>query len=332
MNEMNELEKATLWSCYALENIMTTNNEFLSICSGIKFKKRPKLKIDFQDYDATVEQFLYLRQSVLEALNNDVFVEIDTCRGCPELARQPVFNKYKISALHIQDFNVCNLKCIYCVRGTKDNNKTNRPILDYRLLVEVLKRRCLIDDNLLVNIALDEISIIPGCDEIASVFKNYTCCVFTNALFFRDSIKQILQGNNRSYIITSVDAGTRETFAKVKGHDVFGTIRESLINYSDRGVNCVKLKYIILPNINDNYEDANGFLKLCDDVCAKAIILSRNHIFDIIQNENLPDNSIQILAYIWQKAQKASYTVELLRKYFSTDELNRLDVAISQSE
>ena len=84
----------------------------------------------------------------------------------------------------------------------------------------------------------------------------------TNASKFDDYLADCISGG-RCIICVSVDAGTHETYAKVKGIDCFEKVRDNLKKYSniDRGV--VALKYIFLPNVNDNEDDIMGFIELC---------------------------------------------------------------------
>jgi hypothetical protein len=71
----------------------------------------------------------------------------------------------------------------------------------------------------------------------------------------------------------SLDAGTRETFAKIKGLDLFDKVCDNLVRYSSKGP--VRLKYIILPGLNDNEADIDGFVALCVRLKATAVDVTR---------------------------------------------------------
>ncbi len=104
--------------------------------------------------------------------------------------------------------------------------------------------------------------------------RPYPNVFFSNAIVFNHTIAEILD-RGLSYIYVSMDAGTPETFAKIKGIDAFKQVCGNLKEYSRHGP--IELKYIVLPGINDTQADAKGFVELCKDVNAQNVMLSRNY-------------------------------------------------------
>ena len=64
---------------------------------------------------------------------------------------------------------------------------------------------------------------------------------------------------------TSLDAGTRETFKKIKQVDSFERVLENLRKYPLKNTNFL-LKYIFLEGVNDNEADIDGFYEIAKDI------------------------------------------------------------------
>ena len=75
-------------------------------------------------------------------------------------------------------------------------------------------------------------------------------------------------------IITSIDAGTRETFKKIKRNDMFDKVMENLRKYP---VNKTKLilKYLILEGVNDNETDIDRFYEIAKEAGAVIMLIDR---------------------------------------------------------
>ncbi len=69
----------------------------------------------------------------------------------------------------------------------------------------------------------------------------------------------------------SIDAGTPETYARVKGKDAFDRVVSNLVEYSRSGK--IQLKYIVMK---DNLEDAdiNGFLNLARLINVESVMVT----------------------------------------------------------
>lgn len=130
-----------------------------------------------------------------------------------------------------------------------------------------------IKKDTIIGIGSGELLVHPMRDKILAAIENYPVYFYTNASVFNEKVAEILS-KGRSKICVSMDAGTRETFAKIKGIDIFDKVCENLRRYSEYGV--VELKYIFLPGVNDNKTDIDGFLALCQMVKVKSVSISRN--------------------------------------------------------
>lgn len=172
--------------------------------------------------------------------------------------------------------DVCNCKCIYCdarhlLQTTNDD--CNISVLDACKFFSDDGR---FDDvGIVINngefvLNKHRIKILEICER-----KNWKVTLFTNGIFFSNDMFEYMK-NNEVTLICSVDAGTRKTFLNVKGVDKFEKVIKNLEKYSERGD--VELKYILLKDVNDNFEDADGFVEIAKKFAHK-VILSRDLFF-----------------------------------------------------
>jgi pyruvate-formate lyase-activating enzyme len=135
-----------------------------------------------------------------------------------------------------------------------------------------MKERGIIDTDTTIQYSGGEISIHPLENEILAELQDHPCVILTNANIYSEKIGEILS-KGRSRLYPSIDAGTHDTFAKIKGVDAFDKVRENLTRYAADGF--VHLKYIILPGVNDNERDIDGFVRLCKTTKIAAVDITR---------------------------------------------------------
>jgi molybdenum cofactor biosynthesis enzyme MoaA len=110
--------------------------------------------------------------------------------------------------------------------------------------------------------------------------------------------------------LESLDAGTRESYTKIKGKDVFDTVVENIRRYAANSGN-IQLKYIVMPE-NCNDDDLNGFLAICGEIKPMKIRIS----CDIHNDFNiLPQQIIDFAIKLGQQAIKRGHEVLVLEHF-----------------
>lgn len=101
---------------------------------------------------------------------------------------------------------------------------------------------------------------------------------FSNLFIFDEDIARELHDNPRAKINFSIDAGTAETWHKVKGVNNFYRVLENLNAYLQAAQNAdqVILKYIIFPGINDSDEDFLSLTEIVKALKIKRLIFARD--------------------------------------------------------
>ena len=177
----------------------------------------------------------------------------------------------------------CQSKCIYCDVHCSDSGVFNKrlhaeyyekvfDILDYALQNGFIAR------DAIWQVSSGEIAIHPYKDRIMDSVKSQTAVIYTNCFIFNEKVAANLRANPRSAINLSIDAGTPQTWHKVKGVDNFGAVTENLVKYFNHTTvpGQITLKYIVLPGINDTSEDYLTLIEIMKILHVKHLSISRD--------------------------------------------------------
>lgn len=235
----------------------------------------------FSDY--TIAKSVMTLKTIHEMLCD--YHENDTkekhCSQCPFYKKQIYLGNRKFSVIDLAADAPCQCKCTYCYKQKADYVAQHKfpnfqGIFDCLLENDLLNRNCLT-----ISIATGEFSISPKIDEIisflrycSSKYKYLNVQAISNCIKFCEKMISFISKPN-SLINCSLDAGTQETYLKVKGIDSFDQVIQTLTKYKEAGVN-IQLKYIILPNVNDNQNDLQNFALICEKLQPISVLVSKD--------------------------------------------------------
>ena len=264
-------------TCYHIENdLYFSMNSGWLCCSNFGQNKSPKVMFSEMDSpQKKVEALQELLKRVKTALAKGTPCE---CDGCVALGMYRVGTSPKPLNLVEFAFNhSCNLSCSYCdVLWRRKTEKIN--IQAFRMMIEEMKKVGIVDQNTYMSWAMGEIAIHPQRAEILSVMSEFNSIIVSNCTLYDECVaKHMTLG--KTYLCCSLDCGTRETYLKIKGADLFEQVCCNLKRFSE--ITILDLKYIFLPGINDNEADVGGFIRLIDDILQscnrfRLVVLSRD--------------------------------------------------------
>ena len=271
-------------SCEYLQGYLLIQREELGFCFDSFGRNKPPIVKKQSDTETSIDRFIKEKTSLIKQVREGQ--DGHPCAGCRDIRVRYWPNEYRIRHLNFYDYRGCNIQCSYCdVKKTIAEAKRPSEVFNYVKFIDYLNESGLIEEDFRCDIQPGEITVHPYKNEILSAVKLYPNVFFTNALIYDQGIAEILE-NGLSYVYVSVDAGTRETFSSIKGIDAFERVCRNIREYSKHGT--VELKYIILPGINDNYQDMYGFIQLCESIQVQNVMISRNyHGWQTISNEQL---------------------------------------------
>lgn len=219
------------------------------------------LKID-NNKKPTSEDITKARQELLKKIQNG---DEPACKGCRYIHKVDNAPKatHKVKHLSIEHHSVCNLRCNYCSEmyygGKKPNYKVDELIKDLNDSGSLTECKQVVWGGGEPTADKSFENTLKNIDYSASP-KIYHR-VFTNSVSYRQPIVDFLK-QNKIKIVTSIDAGTRETFTKVRGRDRFIKVLENLKAYSAVRPSSVTIKYIFTE---DNFSD-NEILEFANKI------------------------------------------------------------------
>ena len=243
--------------CQSLLTAFHVGPRNLKVCCispyNTSIPRKAPMQVLYREY---METFGNLLQDIIE--NKPTH-----CDGCPYLVerfwpKNPKVNKIVFDTGF--DSDSCNFNCIYC---TYKNNIEGRYIGEKFIDVFRETLRCFEGvENIFIHLGVGEISVAHWKDEVLNLLKakKWYSYIHTNASVYNSDIAEMIKEGYMT-INVSLDSGTSRTFSKIKGVDCFDKVVENLLKYSECG-HGVHLKYIILPEINTNPDDVDGFLDI----------------------------------------------------------------------
>ena len=237
---------------------------------GIKFDETPEKTLD--SFTRLRERLLTEASAPRRTTNGERLSSL--CEGCVGYKESKWEPSKKIGVV---SFNIypspCNIKCIYCYscinHHTYQNHKfvheLHGPLYEkYFELLEYARGNGFIEKNAGYEVAVGEITVHPYRDRILDFVKGQATYYLTNCVIYDDRIAENLASNGLAYILTSLDAGTAETWLRVKGADCFDKTVSSIEKYCKKAIHPkqVMVKYIMQPGVNTNAKDYEEVAKL----------------------------------------------------------------------
>jgi pyruvate-formate lyase-activating enzyme len=229
------------------------------------------------------------------------------CDPCGEVyygyyAKKPEFTHINISASKGMR---CNSKCFYCTeRAALERSREIIYETD-----DFIRQLGGLTDIRRIWFTNGEISVNPDADAVLGLVekRGYGATFVTNCFVYREEIAGMLGAGPEYMINTSLDCGTRESFARIKGVDRFEKTVENIKRYAATG-GCVYLKWIFLEGFNDNGADMDGFLDLCAEIKPCIVGVAA----DLLRRgEKMPDTLFEKFKYMLQRLEQQGAHIEI---------------------
>ena len=151
-----------------------------------------------------------------------------------------------------------------------------------------------------------EPTILDGFDKLIDLFvsngaKNIR--INTSGIKYSKAIEKALKLGVMSIVI-STDAGCEQTYEKVKQVKCYKKVWENIRKYNKAAVDkkLVKVKYILIPGFNDNYEEIN---KWFDEVVKNGVTAVSLSVEQDWYNTHQPDFTPEIYEQIAYKEKRS---------------------------
>ena len=191
---------------------------------------------------------------------------------------------YKSVAFYQETCSDCLSHCVYCCVGGNSKGETRvrmNSLESYRNFIDSIFALDRIDDDFTCAIDMSEhdpdqkIALTVEAVEKSGLHPlayKVNSCLLTYDEHLAELMRQGL-----AYVIWSLDAGTRETYRKIKQIDAFENVMKNVQRYTEQdafGGKLIAAKYLIVKGLNDNGEEFDAFLNVVTNLGLKFISLS----------------------------------------------------------
>ncbi len=231
---------------------------------------------------------------------------------------------FKLKEIVISNRIYCNCNCIYCeqTENGKYRQEFNKIDIKYDIIdvLKFLEEQNLIDKGCKFTISGGEIAEYPREEllyifNLARKFDGYLV-LLSSGIKYSEEIACVLKDFKVNLCI-SVDSGTKEIYEKIKRVKAFDIVWQNIAKYveiSKENPNAVvEIKYIVIPGINDNINEAKKFIKKCRKVNCTNIRTEIEHYYMREHiNEPFTKKLKQIFLYFEKTAKKnkINYLIE----------------------
>ena len=226
------------------------------------------------------------------------------CEGCYNLEKKIWDTRVKITHIDISSNMKCNSDCIYCFSHT--NKKYFNQVKDipvYEIIHKMVNKK-IIDKNCEIQIGGGEPVILEEFEQIMFLlldnnFDNIN--IYSSGIKYSYAIEKALK-KDACKIYISPDSGESELYKRIKNTDKFNEVWNNIKRYCEaqnRNKEAVWIKYIIIPDINDDISNINKFLQkvIESEGHAIAIDIEREWYKRNKNNKNKIEEYIHLIKY-----------------------------------
>lgn len=205
----------------------------------------------------------------------------DVCVNCYKNTDSYIYKSRKLNSYNFSFHGWCNYKCEYCSASQPKFKNYNDKFFLEQYLAE-LEKHDMMNDIFSVLVAVGEPTLNEKRFALYDYCREKQCYldVFSNCSVFDESLFAVAQ-ESPVIIRSSFDAGTAETYAKIKGVNCFSKMLENVRHYLQAPYLAVNPKYLFEPGVNDNEKDVLNFVQFCADIKADFV----TPVFSIFGND-----------------------------------------------
>lgn len=306
-------------SCNWLQHGLSFENDHIEMCCLCCHKGGGRLHIkdDYKGKGVSWDDIFKLKQKFIEDNKNG---KIDPrCEGCFNLVHRGWDDEEKyINYIHFNHWTHCNSDCIYCYTSWDKKNFQKRPHYKALPMLKELFKKKLFRAGGEITFAGGEPTILNEFDDIVNfLLKNGAdrITVHSSGIKFSKAIEKGIKEKKLS-VCLSADAGSRDTFFKVKRVDKFDKFWQNVEKYAqaqeENDKIYVETKFILIPEVNTNKEEIEKWFSLNLAYGVKSIVVDIENDFckDLrVNNTPTPEYLIDLARYIVARAKELDFNL-----------------------
>lgn len=282
--------------------------------------------------DVTMARYLILRSQLIAEgfvgganTRNEVF-----CRRCMYYKKAKWEISPLVSYVNISAYpSPCQCRCIYCynqgtsLMATKTEMRKPDVKTAYERLYKLIRYgqdKGFILPDATYQISCGEITIHEYKNQIMELVRGRKTRYLTNAFLYDEDLGREMHRNPDAEINLSIDAGTPQTWSKIKGVNNFEKVMSNLVRYYKDSTRegQISFKYIVMPGINDNIEDYVSLMEIMNVLGIKELTIARDGRIKYRMNDGQRVQLFGATAYLMAVCRKTGVKYET--SLFADDE------------
>ena len=242
-------------SCHLIEHGISINVDSIQACCLSREFNKGQLKI-LPKYENNKIDWDTLFKIKKEQRQHQQEKDLPACEGCYNLREEDWDEEDYLSFINFDHWSQCNSNCIYCGVQTNKPKTKNNVLNAIKELIKQDKFR----NNGEITFQGGEPTVLKEFDPLLNLFlkQGSKVRVHSSGILFSRAIRDGLKKGAVTVVI-SPDSCDKETYKKVKRVDKSNKVWDNIKHYR-KGLKQefapnVKVKFIIIPGINDTIEE-----------------------------------------------------------------------------
>ena len=241
------------------------------------------------------------------------------CMNCNYLKEEKWNNENYLDHLYISHWTKCNSKCIYCYESNFPEDFKNKNLYEVLPILKNLYEQGLLKREANIAFGGGEPTLLGEFDDIIKFFMdNYFIRfrVHTSGIKYSETLAQAINALI-AYVVVSIDAGTKETYEKIKQVPCYEKVRDNVrkyaLNTTFLGRDLISTKFVIIPGINDTKEEIEKWLQGNREDGLYASVLDIEENWYLENRYKIPNHIYKLIEYTEKRSKQ-------LNTYFQTYE------------
>lgn len=242
---------------------------------------------------------------------------LDACKNCIYLFEKDWDEDDYINHFTFNHWTKCNCNCQYCYTN-KDKKKFNsyKEYSLYPIIKDMFEKGAIkkTEESCII-FGGGEPTILKEFDKLIDLFLEKGCKnirINSSGIKYSKSIEKGLKLGAISLVI-STDAGCRETYEKIKHVKTYKKVWENIRKYAKAAgdTNLLKVKFILYPPVNDNYEEINKWFDEVVKNGVKAVSISVEQNWFNTNQPNFPQKIYNQISYMEKRSKELGLDLEI---------------------
>ena len=268
-----------------------------------------------------IEEWRDYTEKLIEDIRRE---RISDCENCPML-EYGFWNKNvglkEICFGSLQQGDICNFSCLYCFCefSYKQLKKIGGGYTTYEILKELSEMPEYDNEEFIVRLSNGEICANKDFDRIIGILAGtkWKIDLSSNFSVYNEKLAEIMESGRMIRAEMSLDAGTKETFRRIKRSDSFEDVVENIRKYPTHETDFY-IKYIFLDGVNDNETDVDGYYEIVRE--AEGIVTFSSNI-----NAPYTEKMLELCYRIIDKAVEDDIEVDTSSIYLNREDKEFID-------